>query len=509
MGPSTLVSALKSWVPGSAYKYSALPPGAPSSRHRRRPTTVWKPRSLPPLKFALAAMSLAIFLYLGVAFARGTCVTCDTPEDGYQCAPELSHSWGQYSPFFKVASDIDPGVPQGCKITFAQILSRHGARDPTASKTATYSKLVNGIHDRASSYAPGWEFIKDYNYTLGADQLSIFGQKQMIRSGIKFYQRYEALASKELPFIRSAGQDRVVESAQNWTQGFHQSLLADQAATAPKDFPYDMVIISEDAGVNNTLSHSLCTAFEDGPYSSIGDDAKGEWADIFTPALQARINENLPGANLSTKDVISFLDLCPFNTVVEGKVSRFCNLFTPDEWHEYDYYESLDKWYGIGPGNPLGSSQGVGWVNELLARLTGTPVVDHTTTNQTLDTSQATFPLNRTLYADFSHDNDMTGILAALGLYNGTAQLSKTEVQRPESNGGFSSSWVVPFAARIYVEKMSCPGAEEELVRILVNDRVVPPQGCSADALGRCTLSKFVASQSFARSGGLWDLCFV
>ncbi len=147
-------------------------------------------------------------------------------------------------------------------------------------------------------------------------------------------------------------------------------------------------------------------------------------------------------------------------------------------------------------------------MNELLARLTGTPVVDHTSTNSTLDSSGATFPLHRTLYADFSHDNDMTGILAALGVYNRTAQLSTTKIERAEINGGYSASWTVPFAARIYVEKMSCGGTGEELVRILVNDRVVPLQGCGADALGRCTLSRFVDRPELRPERGLWNLCF-
>ena len=50
-------------------------------------------------------------------------------------------------------------------------------------------------------------------------------------------------------------------------------------------------------------------------------------------------------------------------------------------------------------GDPLGPVQGVGYVNELLARLTGTPVADHTTHNATLP-----FPLDRALYADFTHE---------------------------------------------------------------------------------------------------------
>jgi hypothetical protein len=41
---------------------------------------------------------------------------------------------------------------------------------------------------------------------------------------------------------------------------------------------------------------------------------------------------------------------------------------------------------------PWGPSEGVGYVNELIARLTDSPVVDETSTNTTLDGNAETFP---------------------------------------------------------------------------------------------------------------------
>lgn len=49
--------------------------------------------------------------------------------------------------------------------------------------------------------------------------------------------------------------------------------------------------------------------------------------------------------------------------------------------------------------------QCVGYINELIARLTAQNVSDDTQMNSTLDSSPDAFPLNRTLYADFSHDS--------------------------------------------------------------------------------------------------------
>ncbi|KAI6087005.1 acid phosphatase [Hypoxylon rubiginosum] len=437
--------------------------------------------------------------------------SCDSVEDGYTCSTEFSHSWGQYSGFFSVPSTIDASVPAECELTFVQMLSRHGARDPTAGKTATYNATVQRIHDSVTAYSEEYAFIKDYDYTLGADQLTTFGQQELINAGYKFFQRYAQLTGSNMPFFRSSDQDRVVESAQNWTQGFQQALLEQDAGTTVS-LPYSILLLPEESG-NNTLNHDLCTAFEDGPVSEIKKSAQTIWQNVFAPNITARLNENLPGANFTDDDTINFMDLCPYNTVAddEGTVSPFCNLFTTDEWQSYGYFQTLGKYYGYGPGNPLGPTQGVGFVNELIARATGQAVVDSTSTNSTLDHDNATFPLDRKLYADFSHDNDMIGIYGALGLFPAdvTAPLSNTTRTSAEDAGGFDSAWLVPFSARMYVEKMQCGADAEEKVRIIVNDRVVPLQGCGADELGRCSLGAWVDSLSFATSGGLWNECFV
>ncbi|TQS36948.1 hypothetical protein Golomagni_02592 [Golovinomyces magnicellulatus] len=437
--------------------------------------------------------------------------SCDSVDFGFQCQPDLSHYWGQYSPYFSVQSDINPDVPDQCKITFVQILSRHGARDPTSRKTDDYRQLIHEIHKNATSYFDQYAFIKDYQYMLGADQLSPFGQSQMKNSGFKFYNRYNFITQKSTPFIRASGQARVIDSAKNWTQGFHQARLQDSRSSDDRNYPYKVLVISEDPGSNNTLDHGLCREFEQGPVSEIGRSAKAIWASIFTPKITARLNSNMPGVNLTTYQTISFMSLCPFETVAHegGHISPFCRLFTDEEWQAYDYYQTLGKYYKYSSGNPLGPTQGVGFVNELISRMTITPVDDHTSTNSTLDNDSETFPIgeDKTLYADFSHDNTMISILAALGLYNSTPPLSNSTLLDAISLKGFSTSWAVPFAARIYIEKMKCKDLDEELVRILVNDRVVPLETCGADALGRCTLSSFIDSLSFAKAGGRWDQC--
>lgn len=384
-------------------------------------------------------------------------------------------------------------------MTFANVLSRHGGRNPTLAQTTRYHNLITEIQRSATAFPGDFEFLKEYNYTLGADDLTDAGRQEMTNSGVQFAQRYRKLLLKHTPFVRSSGEARVVESAQKWLTGVAQSL---KSRTTAID-----LILPESKTSNNTLSHDTCPAFKTGPYSSFGANAQKAWSSSFVPPIQKRVNEAL-GTNLSTALVIDLMDLCPFDTVASPNftISSFCHLFTEDEWHAYDYYQTLGKFYGYGAGNPLGATQGIGYANELIARLTEKPVDDHTNTNSTLDSSSATFPLNNKVYADFSHDNDMSGIFAALGLYNNT-KLSNVTVQSAKQTG-YSAAWTVPFAARLYVEKLQCKNHEEEFVRIIVNDRVHPLEFCGGDKYGRCTLDRFVQSQEFARSGGNWAKCY-
>ena len=102
----------------------------------------------------------------------------------------------------------------------------------------------------------------------------------------------------------------------------------------------------------------------------------------------------------------------------------------------------------------------------------------------------------------------MTAIFSAMGLYNATSPLSNTSLETTVQTSGYSASWTVPFAARAYFEKMTCNDEGEEFVRVLVNDRVLPLSTCGGDRLGRCTLSNFIGSLTFAMEGGDWGQCF-
>ncbi|KAG5966050.1 hypothetical protein E4U58_002618 [Claviceps cyperi] len=91
------------------------------------------------------------------------------------------------------------------------------------------------------------------------------------------------------------------------------------------------------------------------------------------------------------------MDLCPLITAtsIKRELSPFCRLFSEREW-------------------PAASTQGVGYVNGLIARLTGYPVEDETSTDPDVDSDSDTFPLDRHLHTDFAYDSTLMTVNGAL-----------------------------------------------------------------------------------------------
>lgn len=372
-----------------------------------------------------------------------------------------------------------------------------------------YKALMDKIQTSTTDYAEGFKWLQGFQYKLGADTLTPYGEDEMYGSGRYFFRRYKWLVKEYDPFVRASGDGpgRVLESAKTFTRSIYEA----QGRRAQEGYD-KILLVREDPKFNNTLTHQNCPAFTNGPASEVMHPKQNEWKETFVPPIAKRLNEKLQGANLTLDDTIALMDQCPYHSFAQKELStsRFCQLFSPDEWESYNYYQSLDKWYGFGPGNPLGPTQGAGFTNELVARLTGKPVVDNTNTNRTADLSHATFPLNATLYVDFGHDNGMTSIMSALGLFNETEQLPTTSKISAEEANGFSSAWTVPMGARMYIEKLACGAGpkRQEFVRVLVNNRVMPLKVCNGDEFGRCKLNDFIESLSFMRSGAHWQECY-
>lgn len=61
--------------------------------------------------------------------------------------------------------------------------------------------------------------------------------------------------------------------------------------------------------------------------------------------------------------------MCPWETVALG-YSAFCDLFTAEEWKGFQHLSDIGLWYGASFGSPVARASGIGYVQELVSRLT-------------------------------------------------------------------------------------------------------------------------------------------
>ncbi|KAJ7058036.1 phytase [Mycena amicta] len=385
----------------------------------------------------------------------------------------IEHSWGVYSPFHAV--EQYPSLPNGCGISQ---LHRHGARLPSESQTEDILSGVNKLLSVAEYTDERLDFLHTFEYTLGENLLVPLGALQSQQSGETAFNRYASLISEDdLPFVRASGMSRVVDTALNWTAGF-------AAASNNKYAPRLSVVISEEG--NDTLQDNNC------PNAASSHKEMGQWLDVYAPPLAARLDGWAPGANLTNNDIHGLMMLCAFHTVC---LSRFCGLFEPTD--------DVDRYYTTG------------FLRDSLDR----PCPDHTCTNTTLDADPTTFPLDRTVYADFTHDAPLVAIFNTLGLFPTASLSTRPKGGVLDPTRAWDTSNIMTFSSRLVVEKIECQPrsrvvADHEMmkkkrtksyVRIMVNEVLQPLAFCGAPPSGD------FRGQSYARHDGEgdWEKCFV
>jgi len=336
--------------------------------------------------------------------------------------------------------------------------------------------------------------MNEWTYKLGEEVLTPFGRQQLFDLGISMRLKYGFLLknfteSNTIPVFRTESQDRMLASALNFAIGFFGYPFKGQ---------YQQSITIEAQGFNNTLApYKICPNADDKSKAERGTGYVAKWASVYLKKAVARLQPQLTGYDLSIEDVYGFQQLCAYETVALG-YSKFCELFTEEEWDGFDYSLDLLYWYNAGFGFALARSLGIGYVQELVARLTHTPIATHnSSTNATLDDNPITFPLGQSLYVDATHETVVLHVLTALNLSTLAAQ-GPLPADRIPKDQTFKVSQVAPFATNVQFQLLECTSLPGPQIRIIVNDGVVPLtgiEGCPKQKDGMCPVDTFVAAQ--------------
>lgn len=460
----------------------------------------------------------------------------------YSSGFDMRTSWGHLSPYKDAPEfNVSKGFPSECELSQVHVLHRHAQRYPTyfaldgegmerfAQKLANYSKK----HPESKIASGPLDFLNDWEYLLGLNTLLPTGAATEATSGALFWSEYGRLlyranasqatwdsllnvypngTARPKPTFRTTSYPRILESARWWLSGFFGNTGANSSYAE-----YDLTIIPEQDDFNNTLSStsSCIEGLEPG-------DVSGEAFASSSLVKNAgkRFAAYLPDdLKLDTFDIVAMFNMCPYEYATLGQ-SSFCALFTEQEWRDFEYFIDLQFYARYGFGSPSGRAQGIGYVQELAARLKSKLIFSsQSSINYTYDDNTKTFPLDQPLYMDMSHDDIIVSVLTALGLnyfkYSPRG-LPDSVAHAPHRN--FHLNRMTPFGARLFSEIWTCPqGASLEYlqpqkyknpdlssksnttdyIRFVLNNAPLPLDGlsaCDGSVNGFCEVNRFLGA---------------
>lgn len=384
-------------------------------------------------------------LALGLAAAADNVLAVDLLTD----INTISRYWGQIASYVDNADNyfgVDyVGVPDGCKLEQAHLLQRHAQRGPTSyfddgiNDERFVEKLTNFTSaNNNNSFTGPLAFLNDYEYFLPDGLLTGFGAITEFTAGVTFWNRYGRIlfdavpgqiaynasftngTARPKPLLRTTSQARMENTEINWALGFFgPSFLATPDPTlANATSAYNLLIIPEGGSENNTLaSYDSCFGDYDATTGYLGDLILENYIPTYLGPAAARLQQFAPaGFNFTANDTYAMQSLCAYESGYIGS-SEFCPFFTADEWAGFENTLDIEYYYDYGYGNPTGRSQGLGYLQEVLARLQNQYITSsNSSVNSTLDNNPETFPLGQKMYADFSHDDIIVSVLTAMSM---------------------------------------------------------------------------------------------
>lgn len=440
------------------------------------------------------------------------------------------------------------GLPAGCQIEQVQVLHRHASRNPSSSESALLGQFAARILKKKPTevFHGPLSFLNTWTPRLGVDTLLATGVSMGHTSGTNFWTKYGRLlynanpgqtsynsTNQKKPLLRCNMLPRVFDTANAWADGFFGQYGATEK--------YSLLPIPYVIGQNNTLaSYASCLNFLL-PTSILGRVAPSPitGVPIYLANAAIRLSQYAPPAvNFSALDVRAMQQLCVYEYAALGS-SDFCKLFTLREWKIAEYLMDSYIYNYISFGSPAGRAIGLGILQEMLARLQGVPIASSdSSVNSTLDSSSITFPLDQKFYIDFSHDFIIAATLAAMSLDYFRQPLPPTYPPPPHRH--FKTSNLVPYAARLVIEKIGCNSAHptarkktvtqysdsqygyspstatNKFVRIRLNEGILPLRTIRGDKCkiagrtdGLCPLKNFLDSQANATESANYQFtCF-
>lgn len=189
-------------------------------------------------------------------------------------------------------------------------------------------------------------------------------------SGVRFGTRYSELIPNDatLRFWASDSQ-RVIDSARYFASG----LFGLDWETSRKA---ELQIIPEtfERGADTLTPGDTCREYLDSEQGhDLGAAMLARFQEAYTPGIAERLVQDNPAlGGLEAWEVYGMQEMCGFEIMVRG-LSPWCDLFSRQEWHSFEYARDLLLYYRAGPGNAYSATLGWLYLNATASLLSAGP----------------------------------------------------------------------------------------------------------------------------------------
>ncbi|KAL4917720.1 histidine phosphatase superfamily [Aspergillus aurantiobrunneus] len=402
----------------------------------------------------------------------------------------LYHHLGGYGPWIEKVDGSIQGIrpPSGCHVDQAHMMARHGERYPTKSAGRRHLDLLTRIKEANVVLNGSLSFVNDWEYFTSTpeqdlDQLTrtgpFSGTLGAFTTGARLLTRYQHLLplDSKIRFWASDCQ-RVIETAQYFAFGL-LGLDWEQSGKA------ELEVIPEtlDRRANTLTPGDSCLNYikdtENG--HDRGANMLALFQQAYAPAIAERLiseqgNSALGG--FTNVEVFSMQEMCGFETLVRGS-SSWCDVFSREDWENFEYARDLVHYYRAGPGNIYSGAMGWLWLNATTELLQSGPDVGP-------------------LFFSFVHDGDISPFLDALDIMKDQKYDPVLPTTHRATDRVWRTSSTLPMGARIILERMTCSSAEDgakggesAFLRVNINDKMVPLPYCKSGPGFSCPLDEF------------------
>ncbi|KAK5941889.1 hypothetical protein PMZ80_005840 [Knufia obscura] len=414
-----------------------------------------------------------LFLYYNTPWVQQALCPSDSPGYlTYICPDALEQTWnlfyhlGGNGPWIPRRPESgSEQLPLSCEIDQVHMMSRHAERYPTLNAGTRHIALLARLQAPGVQLSESLEFLKEWTYFTNISDPSFddltdagpyAGTLQSFNTGKKLRERYDHLVKADQTanfWTCSAARD--IETAKHFGNGFF-------GATWEGDASAKLQIIPEtaDRGGDTLTPGDTCLKY-------VEDEVNGHdrgyaelvaWQEVFTKPISERLKAHSGGLDLSPLEIYGMMELCGFEILARGS-SPWCNVFSHEEWLDFEYGRDLLHFYRAGPGNDFAGAMGWLWLNA---------------TTTLLADSKA-----RGVYFSFVHDGDIVPLLATLGILDEAKGAGFLPNKMRKSGRKWKTSDVTPMGGRVIFEKVTCnnTGLGQNLrrsyVRLFINDGIV------------------------------------